>query len=38
MAETQDYPSPTPDLVARRDGHTAWLTFSRPERMNAVSH
>ncbi len=37
MADFQDYPSPTPDLVARRDGHTGWLTFSRPERMNAVT-
>ena len=37
MADTQDYASPTPDLVACRVGHTGWLTFSRPERMNAVT-
>ena len=37
MADTADYTSPTPDLIAQRDGHTAWLTFSRPERMNAVT-
>jgi len=37
MATPHAYPSPTPDLVAHRDGNTAWLTFSRPERMNAVT-
>lgn len=37
MADQHPYPSPTPDLVAHRDGHTGWLTFSRPERMNAVT-
>ena len=37
MADIHEYPSPTPDLIAHRDGHTAWLTFSRPERMNAVT-
>ena len=37
MPDTHHYPSPTPDLIARREGHTGWLTFSRPERMNAVT-
>lgn len=37
MSDTHDYPSPTPDLVAKREGHTGWLTFNRPERMNAVT-
>lgn len=37
MADEVTYDSPTEDLLARREGHTAWLTFSRPERMNAVT-
>lgn len=31
------YTSPTRDLVAEREGVVAWLTFSRPVRLNALS-
>jgi len=37
MSAQHSYPSATPHLVAERDGAIGWLTFNRPERMNAVS-
>jgi enoyl-CoA hydratase/carnithine racemase len=37
MSGLIDLPSPTPHLVAQKDGAVGWLTFSRPDRMNAVS-
>jgi len=30
-------PSPTPHIIAERDGAIGWLTFSRPARHNAMS-
>ena len=37
MAAQHTYPSPTPHLIAERDGPIGWLIFNRPERRNAVS-
>lgn len=30
-------PSPTPHIIAEKDGATGWLTFSRPARHNAMN-
>ncbi len=37
MAPIERFESPTPHLIAEKRDQVGWLTFSRPERMNAVS-
>jgi len=38
MADMQQLTISTDDLIAEKQGATGWLTFNRPERMNAVSY
>ncbi|MGF7161775.1 enoyl-CoA hydratase/carnithine racemase [Rhodoligotrophos appendicifer] len=37
LALGEALPSPTPHLVARRDGSVGWMIFNRPDRRNAIS-
>jgi len=38
MSDIQHLPTSTDDLIAEKQGATGWLTFNRPERMNAVNY